>query len=271
MIKPAALALPVSIGLHVTAFAVAAVVTGFSSSLAHFHASSGGPAVLEGSFATAESTAERAYYLTLPPAIEHGESLAIATADVAPSAVQIRRVRTSIETSVAQIELPAEREDCKCHAPEGAIQTPKRSLDAPPEFVSSIESSAPLRRREMAMPMTPVSTEAMSVSTEALLPSGSGAGGNAVDVLPRKFAGNRKPPYPADAYRLRQAGLVMLEVRVSAQGTVESLRVIESSGFESLDKAALDAVADWRFEPAQRGGLPVEAIVNVPVRFSHRL
>jgi periplasmic protein TonB len=271
MLKPAALYLPISIGLHAAAFAVAAAVTGFSSSLPHYHLQSGGPVVLQGTFAMAEPTAQRAFYLALPPAIEHGESLASATMEAVPTAMEIRRVRTSIETSEAQMDLPAEREDCKCHAPEGAIQTPKRSLDAPPEFVSSVEPPAPFRRRELSAPLAAVSTEAMTVSTEITLPSSPGGGGNAVDVLPRKFPSNRKPPYPADAYRLRQEGLVMLEVRVSAQGTVESLRVVESSGFESLDKAALDAVADWRFEPAQRGGLPAEAVVNVPVRFSYRL
>jgi len=263
MMSPASLSVPISIGLHAGAFAVAIALSGSTSSLPHFHLRQGGPVVLEGSFATAEPTSERAYYITLPPAIDHGESLTVATSEIAPAAVEIRRVRTSIETSLAEIKLPAEHEDCKCAAPEHTIQTPQRSLDAPPEFVSSVAAPSQLRRRDMSDPVA-------SVSTEVSLPPSSGSGGSDVDVLPRKIAANRPPPYPADAFQRRLQGTVILEVRINHQGTVESLRVVESSGVDSLDQAALDAVADWRFDPAQRAGRPVEAVVNVPVRFSIR-
>ena len=258
--SPAALSVPISIGLHAGAFAVAIALSGSSSSLPHFHLRQGGPVVLEGSFAAAEPTWERTHYISLPPAIDHGESLAVTMRELAPAAIKIRPVQTSIETSLAEIKLPAEHEDCKCAAPEHTIQTPQRSLDAPPQFVSSVEAQPSLRRRDLADPVA-------SVSTEVVLPSSSGSGGSDVDVLPRKVAANRRPTYPAGAEQRREQGVVTLEVRVNAQGTVDSLRVVESSGFDSLDKSALDTVAEWRFEPAQRGGRPVEAVVNVPVRF----
>ena len=34
-----------------------------------------------------------------------------------------------------------------------------------------------------------------------------------------------------------------------------------------LDEAAMQAVRDWEFEPARIGPLPVEAEIEVPVRF----
>jgi periplasmic protein TonB len=261
-----AFSIQVSLGLHLGAFVIAIALSGFSSSVPHYHLQRGSPIVLEGSFAAAEPTTDSTFYLTLPPAPKHGETLSAATVEsveLTPAAMDVRPVQTSIESSLAKIELPAAGEDCKCEAPEHEIQTPKRSLDAPPEFVSSFEEPTPLRRRDL-------SDAVPSVSTEVSLPPSSGSGGTDVDVLPRKVAANPRPPYPAEARRLGIQGVVILEVRVNAQGTVESLRIAESSGFDSLDKSALDTVTQWRFEPAYRGGQPVEAVVNVPVRFTIR-
>jgi TonB family protein len=272
MMKPAAFSVPLSIGLHVAAFAVAAAFGGFSSSLPHYHLrGGGGPVVLEGSFAMAEPAAERAFYLALPPAAEHSESLIMAAGDaseMAPTAVAIQRVRTSIETSSAQIDLPAAREDCQCHAPEGAIQTPKRSLDAPPEFVSSVAAPTALRRQELSMPTPTIATVAWTVATDVPQSPGTEPGGGPLDQLPRKNPANRRPQYPPDAAQRGHYGRVLLEVRVSDRGTVDSLRVVESSGYESLDNAALEGVAEWIFEPAIRGGRPVAAVVNVPINFT---
>jgi TonB family protein len=258
----ATLSIQISLGVHVAAFVLALAFSGFSSSLPHYHLRQGGPIVLEGSFAVAEPTSV-SYYLTLPPAADYGESISAATVELTAAAMDVRPVRTSIESSVADIKLPGAIDDCKCEAPEHEIQTPKRSLDAAPEFVSSIEPPPELRRREL--------TDAgPSVSTEVTLPPSLGNGGTDVDVLPRKISANRPPPYPAGAFQRGEQGRVILEVLVNARGMVESLRVVESSGVDSLDEAALKAVREWRFEPGYRGGFPVEALVNVPVRFAIR-
>ncbi|MBM3985576.1 MAG: energy transducer TonB, partial [Planctomycetes bacterium] len=62
-------------------------------------------------------------------------------------------------------------------------------------------------------------------------------------------------------------GLVVVRVRVLADGTAGTAEVGESSGHDSLDQAALEAVAGWRFSPALRDGVPVEQDLEVPVRF----
>ncbi len=38
-------------------------------------------------------------------------------------------------------------------------------------------------------------------------------------------------------------------------------------GETALDNAAMEAVRDWRFEPAKRNGVPVRAWAVVPVEF----
>lgn len=45
------------------------------------------------------------------------------------------------------------------------------------------------------------------------------------------------------------------------------VELAQSSGADDLDRAALEAVRAWRFQPGTRGPAPVEAWVKVPVRF----
>jgi protein TonB len=51
-------------------------------------------------------------------------------------------------------------------------------------------------------------------------------------------------------------------------GRVERLAVDRSSGYEILDRAALDSVKEWAFFPAKQGGKPVESWVLLPVKFA---
>ena len=67
---------------------------------------------------------------------------------------------------------------------------------------------------------------------------------------------------------MHQQGLVMLNVQVSADGRALDVSLAHSSGVNSLDQAAIQAVRRWTFEPARIGGIAVASRVDVPVRFS---
>lgn len=79
---------------------------------------------------------------------------------------------------------------------------------------------------------------------------------------------NPKPVYPALARRLGEEGTVVLQVRVSANGLVDSVSIRRTSGYPELDRAALSAVRQWTFTPASRAGRPVAGWVLVPILFS---
>lgn len=83
-----------------------------------------------------------------------------------------------------------------------------------------------------------------------------------------RYRSNPPPDYPLEARRLKQQGVVILSVGVNAAGHPTSVSLSRGSGFPSLDKAALDAVSRWSFEPAQTAGMPMASHVEVPVRFS---
>ncbi|MDC7712498.1 energy transducer TonB [Vogesella indigofera] len=77
--------------------------------------------------------------------------------------------------------------------------------------------------------------------------------------------GNPRPVYPPLSIELGEAGAVGLRVAVSADGRAQEVSVARSSGFPRLDRAALQAVRNWRFRPATRGGeaIPYAYVFNV--------
>jgi periplasmic protein TonB len=78
---------------------------------------------------------------------------------------------------------------------------------------------------------------------------------------------NPPPRYPEEARKLQQQGRVLLEVGVTAEGRVSSVKLKESSGFPLLDQAALEGVQNWRFRAARMAGLRMDTVVDVPIRF----
>ena len=76
------------------------------------------------------------------------------------------------------------------------------------------------------------------------------------------------PRYPREALRMGAGGTVRVRVTVAADGSVDRLELAESSGNRYLDRAALETVRRWRFQPATRGGQPTAADVVVPITFN---
>ncbi len=62
----------------------------------------------------------------------------------------------------------------------------------------------------------------------------------------------------------------MLRVRVTDLGAVDSVVVLESSGYPAFDSSAVRGARTLRFTPARRGGKRIEVWAHVPVHFSKR-
>ena len=74
------------------------------------------------------------------------------------------------------------------------------------------------------------------------------------------------PQYPALARQARISGTVKLMGIIAKDGTVQKLQVL--SGHPLLQKAALDAVGQWRYQPTILDGQPVEVIAPIDVIFT---
>lgn len=76
------------------------------------------------------------------------------------------------------------------------------------------------------------------------------------------------PTYPAISRRLREEGSVRLRLTIGIDGSVTDASVIDSSGFQRLDEAAVRWVLrNWRYEPAMRGDMPIEATTRATLTF----
>jgi protein TonB len=80
--------------------------------------------------------------------------------------------------------------------------------------------------------------------------------------------GNARATYPADSRAKGEQGRVVVKVLIDVDGRGSRAEVQKSSGYPSLDKAALDAVTTWKYVPAKRNGVPEAMWFDVPIVFS---
>jgi TonB family protein len=77
-----------------------------------------------------------------------------------------------------------------------------------------------------------------------------------------------KTGYPARALMAHADGLVHIAALVDRQGNVGRVRTVGSPSL--LDAAAIDAVMQWKFTPALKGGLPVAMAIAIEFEFRLR-
>lgn len=76
--------------------------------------------------------------------------------------------------------------------------------------------------------------------------------------------------YPLHMWDQDMEGQTLLRVRVNDTGAVDSVEVMETSGYASFDSAAVAGARDLRFTPARRDGKRIAVWAEVPVHFSKR-
>lgn len=144
------------------------------------------------------------------------------------------------------------------------------------------------KKRRVIAELTMDETTALLAALRALAPAGSAAVAPApvaaatleplpppvmavgsVDrpVSPR--SGNRAPLYPPMLRGLGVGGEVVVRVVVDTNGRVErkSIEIVRTTD-ERLVRPVRDAVASWRFEPAESGGKRVRQLIELPFVFS---
>lgn len=82
--------------------------------------------------------------------------------------------------------------------------------------------------------------------------SGSGSGeGRGVPVKPPRLLREVAPVYPASARNSGATGVVTVRILVGADGSVENVTVVGSSGNGAMDNSVVTAVNKWSFSPAK--------------------
>jgi protein TonB len=97
---------------------------------------------------------------------------------------------------------------------------------------------------------------------------GARGSGDGVTSFARPLGGYQTTPhYPEAARREGAEGIVTLRFEVLTSGRVGTVQVQRSAGRPDLDRAAVEAIRTWLFEPARRGKEAVAVWVTLPVRF----
>ena len=76
------------------------------------------------------------------------------------------------------------------------------------------------------------------------------------------------PRYPLAARRAHSEGITEVLVLVDESGRARSVQIYRSSGHDTLDQAALDAVRGAVFRPYTENGVARSVQVIVPISFS---
>jgi len=144
---------------------------------------------------------------------------------------------------------------------------PKPKPVEQPRKVATVEQQAAQQREE-----TDASIQDNSSRPQPLPVATSGAAEPQAPtvVMPSSnaaYLNNPKPPYPAISRRLNEQGLVILRVLINTQGQAEQTELYQSSGHKRLDDSAQRTVAQWRFVPGTRNGMPQAMWFNVPINF----
>jgi TonB family protein len=100
--------------------------------------------------------------------------------------------------------------------------------------------------------------------------SGGGIGGGVFKVgggisAPQAVS-TPDPEYTEEARRAKTQGTCILWLIVDAEGHPRDIRIVRGLGF-GLDTKAIEAVKQWRFEPALKDGKPVNVQISVEVGF----
>ena len=133
------------------------------------------------------------------------------------------------------------------------------------------DAGAPSEPRPQMVEAPPPPVEQAPDTPESSAP-GQPVAGEAVALAPGEQPGpmpgqTPAPRYPPAALRRREGGTVLVRVEVDARGLPAGVALVQQSGSPDLDRAAMEAVRQWRFRPGQRDGQPVAGSLVVPIDF----
>ncbi|MCW6531440.1 MULTISPECIES: energy transducer TonB [Sphingomonas] len=86
-------------------------------------------------------------------------------------------------------------------------------------------------------------------------------------TIDQRYARDFQPAYPAGEQRLGNEGKVVIRVLVGTDGRVKQVERVSAPSEAFWQTTERQALTRWRFRPATRDGVPVEAWRTMTVRF----
>ena len=188
----------------------------------------------------------------------------LATLDL--SSVEISFAENEVETAAAVASPPAAMRP----VPQPPIEeTPPEAKPEKPLPPEAGEIKFPEPREDVRLKTEDVKVKDERRETEAEKSASSPAEAPRqarIDAPPRPKR-NIRPEYPKGARQRGEQGDVVLEIRVNAEGAVDSVKVVGSSGYHELDAAAVKAARNAKFAPARSGRESVASTARLTLQF----
>jgi TonB family protein len=150
-----------------------------------------------------------------------------------------------------------------------AITTTSGDVTTDQEVTDAIQRASPF-------PALPTSTKLDCIAVglnfvhahgqKVLVSTGGGVFRVGVGVSAPKAIFSPSPEYSEEARKAHHQGVCVLALIISADGEPRDIRVARSLGM-GLDEKAIEAVKQWKFQPAMKEGKPVAVAVNIEVAF----
>jgi periplasmic protein TonB len=195
----------------------------------------------------------------------------------APETPNPSREKQQAKDKASTPEQPADKaEDQQANAPtpssehEQPAKTPPIVQDASADPAAEAVPPPPAQKQEATQAEQKPAPAALRIELEGTdSPSDARAWGSHVIPAKQDAVFHNKPPeYPVDAAADGEQGTVVLLIHVAPSGRAAGVDVVRSSGYLSLDSAARDAVAKWRFLPAVKDGQPVPSEMTMGFVFA---
>jgi protein TonB len=155
----------------------------------------------------------------------------------------------ALENSVTHSDVPG--------TPAGS-----RPLHARPALVAT---AAPLDAQPTQASTPQAAATAVQVASAPQQPAAVYAPGTILDA---RFISRQEPVYPEIAREQDARGTAIVLVTIGPRGNVLSARVSQSTGFQMLDNAALDAAHSSSFQPPVIDGKPATATYRITYDFA---
>jgi protein TonB len=141
---------------------------------------------------------------------------------------------------------------------------PPPEMKAPPPFIPPVEVN--VQQPPPVQSAIAVSSAAKPATTELARPAPpappAAPPGNPNPVRVAAVADFNtcaKPEWPKASLRNEETGTVTLSFLIGVDGRVADSKIVKSSGFRDLDKAAVSGISRCRFKPGMTDGKPEQA------------
>jgi protein TonB len=162
-------------------------------------------------------------------------------------------------------------------APRMPVEAPKPVQKAEPRKAEKSTTPAPAPTPAQKTSPTPDTTptkptESSQSATIAPPTSGSSMSGTPIQTdigkLVVVYQPDADPYYPSFSKRAGEQGEVVVRLIINEAGEVEDARLLQSSSYPRLDRAAMEIGKRYRFKPYLVNGSPAKISTNLLIKFN---